>query len=161
MGFMTPDPDQDPGPVRLRELSRPIGDMGDGLSFEPLVETNRSTYVRQLLAMGVSAMMPGTLDEMASGLSSLEVYPTDQFRDLHATLKEMLESLVEEGERLEGSFAHSSDFGLVASAEEFGHASEQAGADKVRPLPNIYPDPAGFSRNLEESGWTHHECYGY
>ncbi|CAK0864321.1 unnamed protein product, partial [Prorocentrum cordatum] len=70
-----------------------------------------------------------------------KVFVMDAFWDPVATSKAKLESLLKEGEDLEVGYMASSDFVLVVSTDEYTIASEMVGADKVRILTNIYPEP--------------------
>jgi hypothetical protein len=70
-----------------------------------------------------------------------KVFVMDSFWDPVATPKAKFESLLNEGEDLEVGYMASSDFVLVVSTDEQKIVSERVGADKVRLLTNIYPEP--------------------
>jgi len=70
-----------------------------------------------------------------------KVFVMDAFWDPVATSKAKLESMLKEGEDLEVGYMAASDFVLVVSTDEYRIASERVGADKVRILTNIYPEP--------------------
>jgi len=76
----------------------------------------------------------------ASGDQS-KVFVMDSFWDPVATPRAKLESLLREAEDMEVGYMASSDYVLVVSTAEHRIVAERVGADKVRILTNIYPEP--------------------